>query len=101
MPETFTSQGSTQAGWNLWLQGKTRTSSPFVKSSVHIEQPGFSPSGLGSFFGLSGVVLVAAGVLSGSFCEVALLAAPEDDSGAASLFDVLSVTPCEASCGCD
>jgi hypothetical protein len=39
VPDTLSSHGSTHSGWNLWLQGRTRTSSPRVKSSVHIEQP--------------------------------------------------------------
>jgi hypothetical protein len=39
VPETFSSHGSTHSGWNLWLQGRTRTSSPRLKSSVQIEQP--------------------------------------------------------------
>lgn len=43
VPETFNSHGSIHAGWYLWWQGKTRTSSPVVKSSVQIEHPN-SPS---------------------------------------------------------
>ena len=39
VPETLSSHGSTHSGWNLWLQGRTRTSSPRLKSSVQIEQP--------------------------------------------------------------
>ena len=39
VPETLSSHGSTHSGWNLWLQGSTRTSSPRLKSSVQIEQP--------------------------------------------------------------
>src|SRR5436305_50191 len=42
VPDTFNNHGSIQDGWNLWLHGKTRISSPRTKSSVQIEQP--SPS---------------------------------------------------------
>lgn len=45
VPDTLISQGSIHCGWNLWLQGSTRTSSPRVKSSVHIEQPSLSSLG--------------------------------------------------------
>ena len=38
MPETLSSQGSIHSGWNLWLQGRTRTSWPLAKSSVQTEQ---------------------------------------------------------------
>ena len=47
VPEMLRSQGSTQRGWNLWLHGKTRTSSPRVKSSVQMEQLGESSKSLG------------------------------------------------------
>jgi hypothetical protein len=39
VPDTFNNQGSTHSGWNLWLQGSTRRSWPFSKSSVQIEHP--------------------------------------------------------------
>jgi hypothetical protein len=48
VPDTFRSQGSMQAGWNLWLQGRTRTSSPVMKSSVQIEHPNSAVSAAGS-----------------------------------------------------
>ena len=42
VPEMLMSQGSMHGGWNLWSQGRTRTSSPTVKSSVQMEQPRWS-----------------------------------------------------------
>ena len=44
VPDTLVNHGSTHAGWNLWLHGRTRTSSPTVKSSVQIVHPKMSPS---------------------------------------------------------
>jgi len=45
VPEILINHGSIQWGWNLWSQGKTRTSSPTVKSSVQMEQPRCSSFG--------------------------------------------------------
>jgi hypothetical protein len=44
VPDTLRSQGSTQAGWKVWLQGSKRTSWPRSKSSVQMEQPSVSLS---------------------------------------------------------
>ena len=67
VPDTFSSQGSIQAGWYLWRQGNTRTSSPVVKSSVQIEHPNSTSFGAASALPSASAAFVAGSLPDSAF----------------------------------